>query len=51
MRSGLSRKFEEEREKHQVCGSQLEIKIHVHVFCVAQLSVGLGVEKGLPRLD
>ena len=47
MKSRFFRKFEEEREKHQVCSSQLEIEIHV--FCVAKLSVALGVEKGLPR--
>lgn len=46
MKSRFFRQFEEEREKHQVCGSQLEIEIHV--FCVAELSVALGVEKGLP---
>ena len=49
MRSGFFRKFEEERQKHQLCDNQLEIKIHVHVFCVTELSVGLGVEKGLPH--
>lgn len=49
LRSGFFRKFEEERGKNQLCGNQLEIEVHVHVFCLTELSVMLGVEKGLPR--
>ena len=48
MRSAFFRKFEEERGENQLCGNQLEIEIHVHVFYVTELSVMLGVEKGLP---